>query len=439
MRAGKVGKPADAQDAGDWQPRQTVLTGESPDRTLLRFASRESAMNRSILVRIVLLLPLAACEAPFEPKTPYDPPGPGPYAVGTTNMQVADDFAGIGDDAMHEVLLGLPDDDGQPRYVADILAYPESAWLIDVEVPADEETYGAMAGMSLPVLAYVAYPTASFDAAGRYAFPYNNAENGAFEDMLAPGESPAVAEGRYPLVVLAHGASAHGIYDVGHAQRMASHGYIVVVPTYGDDRSNVPNTVNHQTAFLRPLITRAAIDSLVGSDEFGAHIDADNIGVSGHSFGGFTVLASAGGRYLDSPATAIDPRIKAGVLAAPWTGGRYFLEVFYPFGPKNSALGDVTVPMLCAFGTNDDVTTAKFILPAMKQLGGPTYVIELVDQPHVFEGGSWVDRDAWELLFFNAYLKGDEDALDALRVSDSMAGGNVDRQLFEYQRTGEGQ
>ena len=71
----------------------------------------------------------------------------------------------------------------------------------------------------------------------------------------------------------------------------------------------------------------------------------------------------------------------------------------------------------------------------MKKLGGPTYVVELIDQPHVFEGGSWQDRDNWELLFFNAYLKNDAGALAALEVSDSMQGGNADRQLFDYQRT----
>ncbi|MEM8685556.1 MAG: hypothetical protein AAGF72_19240, partial [Pseudomonadota bacterium] len=57
-----------------------------------------------------------------------------------------------------------------------------------------------------------------------------------------------------------------------------------------------------------------------------------------------------------------------------------------------------------------------------------------VDQPHVFDAGSWEDRDNWELLFFNAYLKSDDAALAALAAGRSMKGGNIDRQRFEFQQ-----
>ena len=61
-------------------------------------------------------------------------------------------------------------------------------------------------------------------------------------------------------------------------------------------------------------------------------------------------------------------------------------------------------------------------------------MIELIDQPHVFDGGSWEDRDNWELIFFNAYLKGDDAALEAMRSGGSMRGGNEDVQHFDYQQ-----
>jgi len=70
----------------------------------------------------------------------------------------------------------------------------------------------------------------------------------------------------------------------------------------------------------------------------------------------------------------------------------------------------------------------------MKRLSGPTYVVELVDQPHVFETGSWEDRDNWELLFFSAYLKSNLASLETLKTGRSMKGGNEDVQLFDYQR-----
>ena len=186
--------------------------------------------------------------------------------------------------------------------------------------------------------------------------------------------------------------------------------------------------------YLRPFLTKTVIDSLVESDTFGRNIDTGNIGISGHSFGGFTALAIAGGPYWGNPATVSDERVKAGVIAAPWVGGRYDGKDVFGFGPGNADLSKVDVPMISFFGTNDDVTTAEFILPAMQKLSGPTYVIEPVDQPHVFEGGSWEDRNAWELLFFEAYLKNDPTALEKLGTARSMSGGNEDIQLFEYQK-----
>lgn len=351
-------------------------------------------------------------------------------------MEVSSAYVDIGDEAMHKHLLGIPAEPGNSRYVADILEHPESAWIVDVPIPDEAALYGPASGQTLPVVSFVAYPSSPQQQQNSYAFPYYDAQYGTFENMLDAGQTPNFANPneRYPLVILAHGASAHGIYDVRHAHRLASHGYIVVVITYGDDRTGIMNSPNHHVSFLRPLLTKAVLDSLIESDTFGPHIDTDNIGISGHSFGGFTALAVAGGRFQGNAATVSDPRIKAGVLAAPWVGGNYDGDDFFAFGPNNSALSQVTMPTIWFFGTKDDVTLASFILPASRQVSGATYVVELVDQPHVFEQGSWEDRDNWELVFFSAYLKNDAASLDKLEKGRSMNGGNEDLQLLEYQR-----
>ncbi len=387
---------------------------------------------------LLFLLSLTAigCGEEKQTRIEADPLGSGPYAVGSTNMEIADEFTAIGDDAMHAYLLGIPDGPDQPRFVADILKHPDSAWVVDVPVPEGPGIYGPAGGYTLPVVSYVTYPSTPDGEPNPYTFPYHDGAYGTFEDMLGPGEEPRFADPdkRYPLIILAHGASAHGVFDVQHAQDLSRHGYIVAVITYGDDRVLVPDHPNHHSAYLRPFLTRAVIDSLVDSDTFGPHIDANNIGITGHSFGGFTALALAGGPYLGNAATVSDERIKAGVIAAPWVGGQFNGEDVFGFGPNNRDLDRVDVPMISFFGTADDVTTADFILPAMKKLSGPTYVVELVDQPHVFEGPSWEDRNAWELLFYAAYLKGDRTALETLMTAHSMKGGNEDIQLFDYQK-----
>ncbi len=362
--------------------------------------------------------------------------GRGPHTVGSTNMEVASEYADIGDDAIHAYLLGRAAEPDHSRYVADILKYPESAWVIDVPVPDERALYGPASGLTLPVVTFLAYPTSAEQQQNSYAFPYHDAIYGVFEEMLGAGEAPSFddPDERYPLIIIAHGGSAHGIYDVRHAHNLASHGYIVAVINYGDDRTALENDLNPHVAFLRPLLTKAVLDSLLESETFGAHIDTDNIGITGHSFGGFTALALAGGPFQGNSATVSDQRIKAGVIAAPWVGGNHEGNDVFAFGPDNSDLSRVTAPMICFFGTKDEDTLASFILPAIKKLSGTTYVVELVDQPHIFEQGSWEDRDNWELLFFSAYLKNDLESRAMLKTTRSMKGGNEDIQLFDYQR-----
>ncbi len=352
---------------------------------------------------------------------------------------MAPEHAAIDSDAMHAVLLGRPSAPGAALFLEDILAHPESAWVTEVPVPDEPALYGPASGQSLPVVSFVVFPALAREDKQPYTFPYFDGRYGSFEDMLEPGEQPEFAEPgeRYPLVLLAHGAQAHGIYDVAHAQDLASHGFIVAVMNYSDDRTAIPDDPNQHVSYLRPLLTRAVLDALLASETFGPHIDADNIGITGHSFGGFTALAVTGGAIEGNPASVDDDRIKASVIAAPWVGGRFEEEDVFAFGDGNSGLAQVDAPTLCLFGTNDKITRASFILPAMKKLSGPTYVVELINQPHVFEPGSWRDRNGWELLFFSAYLKQDERALRTLQTATAMKGGNADRQLFEYQREAE--
>lgn len=361
--------------------------------------------------------------------------GRGPYSVGSTNMEVEPRHAGIGDEMMHEYLLGRSAEPGPPLFITDILRYPEAAWVTNVEVPEDEELYGPASGMTLPAVTFVVYPSSDDNPKRRYAFPYHDASYGVFEAMLGPGEEPSFADPdeTYPLIILSHGSNAHGIYDVAHAHDLASHGYIVAVITYGDERTAKAGDPNLHVGYLRPLITKAVLDSLLDSEVFGPHIDADNIGISGFSFGGFTALAVAGAAVGGKTNSVSDGRIKAGVVAAPWVGGTYDSEAFFAFGPNNKSLNRIEIPIIGFFGTNDEVTHSSFILPAMKELSGSTYLIELVDQTHALEGGSWEDRNNWELLFFSAFLKHDPASLEALNMTRSMKGGNEDVQLFNYQ------
>ncbi len=402
---------------------------EEPETT-----GRVFFMNRCFSVCLLAFFTFGCSKAP-DLIVEGEPFGRGPYSVGSTNMEVDPKHAAIGDEVMHEYLIGRRAEPGQSEFITDILRYPEAAWVVNVEVPELEELYGPASGMTLPTATFIVYPSSDDNPQRSYAFPYHDAAYGSFESMLGPGEEPGFADPneRYPLIILSHGSNAHGMYDVAHAHDIASHGYIVAVITYGDERTAKADDPNLHVGYLRPLITKAVLGSLLDSDVFGPHIDADNIGISGFSFGGFTALAVAGGAIGGKTNSVSDRRITAAVVAAPWVGGIYDSEDYFAFGLNNTGLNRVEIPVIGLFGTNDEVTHSSFILPAMKELSGSTYLIELVDQTHALEGGSWEDRNNWELLFFSAFLKHDAASLEALNTTRSMKGGNEDVQLFDYQ------
>ena len=267
---------------------------------------RQARMNRVLAALLVVHAALAGCERSTAPSEPEDDLR-GPYPVSSTNMEVAPEFAAIGDDAMDTFLMGRATESGESRFLSDILKYPDAAWIVDVPVPDNVEMYGEASGRRLPVVAFVTFPSDASEKNNRYAFPYHDAQYGVFENMLGPGEAPTFADPdkRYPLIVISHGAFAHGIYDVGHAHNLASHGYIVAVLTYGDERTPSSDTLLDHAAYLRPLLTKAVVDSLIESEAFGDHIDADNIGITGHSFGGFTALATSSGMFSNTSSTRI--------------------------------------------------------------------------------------------------------------------------------------
>ncbi len=359
----------------------------------------------------------------------------GSFPVASTNLEIADGYKDISDDEMHDYLLGDRTLWGSSKYLADILKYPQSAWTTDVKVPNDAELYGPVSNETLKVVSYITYPSEPSSEPNRYDFPYQSSNFGSFEHMLGPDETPTLSKvhDKYPLVILSHGSEAHGIYDIEHANMIARHGYIVAVINYGENRTKQLFSRNSHLQFLRPLITKAVIDSVLNSTEFGPHVDRDNIAISGFSFGGFTALATSGGKVNGESKTQHHPLVSAAVIAAPWTGGVYRGETVYAFGTDNAGLNNINIPIMTIFGSDDEITRSDFILPAVKQLKGSTYVVEFLNQTHAFEDGSWEDRTNWEILFLNAYLKDDEQALGALRVGTEMQGGNGDRQLFEYQ------
>ncbi|MEM9008774.1 MAG: hypothetical protein AAGE59_35345, partial [Cyanobacteria bacterium P01_F01_bin.86] len=113
---------------------------------------------------------------------------------------------------------------------------------------------------------------------------------------------PAI--GTTPVIVISHGVASGRDAFRYLAQHLTSHGYAVVIPQHDDDNrryfqflAGVENPPNPITLISRPQDISHVLDNLEQlsqSRQEYAQLDLDNVGVWGHSLGGFTVLAAAG-------------------------------------------------------------------------------------------------------------------------------------------------
>lgn len=148
---------------------------------------------------------------------------------------------------------------------------------------------------------------------------------------LPPVDQEAVRDaaprpGRHPLVAFSHGFGGHRRQSTFLCTHLASHGYVVAAVDHtgntivemmqlmlaaqsGQEIAD-PLAALRQFVELRPADVGFAIDRVAASD-LGSHVDLERLGVTGHSFGGWTTLAY----------TARDRRIRAALPLAP-AGGR---------------------------------------------------------------------------------------------------------------------
>lgn len=301
--------------------------------------------------------------------------------------------------------------------------------------------------------------------------------------------------GPYPLILFSAGLGAvHDAYYF-YLQNLASHGYVVTSAQHLDARH--ANTTTNVT-----LLLIAATDALAGntndaviteytdwfreteyaftyrpqeisfnldqtlalaedaSSEFYGNIDTDNIGMSGHSLGGFmtNVIGGGAGVYCDyvmlpgeanpanpllasvspcafdsvqaltSPSALHDSRIKAIIpLAAP---------SFLAKRQIARSAADIEIPLMVLTGDNFTSETTQSVQELVyNNAQGPAYFVQIQDADHFFVGEAYglnpnipltgpedsqnfLDKAAvymtYSAAFFNYYVKGNVSALAVL-------------------------
>ena len=222
----------------------------------------------------------------------------------------------------------------------------------------------------------------------------------------------------YPLIVFSHGLTGCNTQSVFLMEALARAGYFVIAPNHNDatcgsakDRSfrdrmrNIhpqqplrePSKWSPDTYRDRYEDIEVVLNEVLRNKQFaGVPIDANRIGIAGHSLGGYTALGVSGGW-----SSWKDPRVKAVLALSP------HCSPFVDHGDLN--LG---IPVMFQGGTADFGETPIVRRPggAYDRSSAPKYYIELDGAGHF----AWTDLnpkyqqaiDEYSVAFFDRYLKG---------------------------------
>ncbi|WP_343729534.1 alpha/beta fold hydrolase [Duganella sp.] len=185
------------------------------------------------------------------------------------------------------------------------------------------------------------------------------------------------ADGIYPLVVISHGHSGTPWAYRELARHLALAGFVVALPAHtGNTRTD--NSLAGTAANLanRPRHITLTIDAALDDAVLGAHVARTGVAVIGHSIGGYTALAAAGGipwsgpyerKDSNAPPEQVpvtpDARIRSLVLLNPATF--WFIA---------GSLRPVDLPILMRTGEKDEVTPIEHAHKIIEGVAQPALV-----------------------------------------------------------------
>lgn len=141
-----------------------------------------------------------------------------------------------------------------------------------------------------PLNGFVWYPTAAQEDA---ALHHGNAVWQGIEAI----EDAVPTPGTYPLVVLSHGMYGNAMNQTWLADALVREGFVVAAINHPGTSTWMRDPAHARQMWDRPGDVSRLIDHMVSDAGLGDLIDADRIYMAGHSLGGYTAVALAGGRY----------------------------------------------------------------------------------------------------------------------------------------------
>ena len=257
--------------------------------------------------------------------------------------------------------------------------------------------------------------------------------------------------GKYPVIVFSHGAGGSQTCCDGLTRHWATYGYVTIQPTHDDSAVQRRNQGEENIRFMqavrdalkkpalwesRPRDVSYVLDALHLLENrvpgLVGKIDADRIGVGGHSMGSYTTEAIAGA-LVDLPGHSgrnfADPRVKAVLCLSPQGPGQ--------FGLNDHSFDRISLPYMGMTGSLDSLgpvaSPAWHKIPFERSQSGDKYHLFIEGANHMSfitprtllpgraeQGGAIFDyTNSAALAFWDAYLKGDAHAKSYLQ-SDAL-------------------
>jgi len=219
---------------------------------------------------------------------------------------------------------------------------------------------------------------------------------------------PATGSGPFPLIVFGHGLGATPAQYGDLLSTWAAAGYVVAAPAFplsNEDSPGVPDAgdVANQSGDISAVITRAIeLSSSAEGRALAGMVDAERIGVAGHSNGGITVAGLIG------RSCCIDDRVDAAIIIA---GTSQLL-------PGTTFDWSRTPPLLIVHGEDDKTIPFDEGVRLFMNARSPKGLFTLIDSDHnsyLFSDSKVFPITAKTTLdFFNGYVKSDPTAIAAL-------------------------